>query len=716
MHQRINWDKLALLLFVLWALFLTFEFWAFGEASYVKIIDAADDHLANRVAIPTNAELNEQGNWQPDLVAGIDRVAQVDSTGLVDLLFLVLPAWLAYAAYLFLQRFVAGYFFFLLFRRSLNVSLLFSLIPGLFFSLYSQGHINQQFEGFTIYDGLGISLVPFLLFALISLIKGWRTNAWRNGLFALALGLLFSHTSSFVFTIFVFPLILVWLLVWQPYPILPRPAFFAFTIFCAGWLALELYEVIGTFVYSVSSWRSLRASCIGVASTNFSNLPNFLHYYILRPNDVPFFFSGIAGLMIGRRSSIYKPLVLSAVLLAGYCLAALYLPALICDSPLQFAKGFNYSRFFFYIPFLLVLFGSLGAAALATKLATLGGTKWATWVPSLIAVGLIAFTVWSGLEVKTRTLAARDAGSNYANIFANPYLVRFVELYGEQRSSFRAVTLSREDDPFLSSPGFLRPYGINSLDGYTGIYPLRYAEFWNMVINPMMTTYPECRYGLKHYSGNARVILSAACDLGYVVDVSQVDDLFDFDLLSLGGARYFISTTPLTTPRLEPLPLPGAACTEAIPGCTKYYIYENPAALPLAFALSGYRVFPSYEQLFEGLTAASEEELATNAFLEAGSVDTTQLEGLGSAPAELQTAMYSSDHLQLSTSSTDGKIIAVTWNWSEDWHAWVDGSPVSVFLLDHTFMGVYVPAGEHVVDLRYLPKYTLGYWIERFKD
>jgi uncharacterized membrane protein YfhO len=37
------------------------------------------------------------------------------------------------------------------------------------------------------------------------------------------------------------------------------------------------------------------------------------------------------------------------------------------------------------------------------------------------------------------------------------------------------------------------------------------------------------------------------------------------------------------------------------------------------------------------------------------------------------------------------------------WNAWIDDTPTKLFPTDLLFRGVYVPAGEHLVELRYQP-------------
>src|SRR5688572_21583445 len=94
-------DKLSLLVFLIWALFLSVEYMGDGATSYVKIHDAGDSVLASRLAIKSDLETHENGNWNPNLLLGLDRMAQDEGLGPIDLLFLFFPGWLAYGLLIF---------------------------------------------------------------------------------------------------------------------------------------------------------------------------------------------------------------------------------------------------------------------------------------------------------------------------------------------------------------------------------------------------------------------------------------------------------------------------------------------------------------------------------------------------------------------------------------------------------------------------------------
>ena len=70
------------------------------------------------------------------------------------------------------------------------------------------------------------------------------------------------------------------------------------------------------------------------------------------------------------------------------------------------------------------------------------------------------------------------------------------------------------------------------------------------------------------------------------------------------------------------------------------------------------------------------------------------------------------DGLTLSTSSTADGVLVISEVYANGWRAWVDGVETPVLPAFHTLQGIALPAGDHVVTLRYEPlSLRLGLWI-----
>ena len=117
------------------------------------------------------------------------------------LLFAITPDWLAYGLFMWIQRFVAGYFSYRLLKDSLELGTLPSLYGGFAYSLFAQATFDFTYSaGFNLYDGLALPGLPFLLWALdrMELARKYRPF-FRQ---ASALSLPFHHIFTSLYSLF----------------------------------------------------------------------------------------------------------------------------------------------------------------------------------------------------------------------------------------------------------------------------------------------------------------------------------------------------------------------------------------------------------------------------------------------------------------------------------------------------------------------------------
>ena len=134
----------------------------------------------------------------------------------------------------------------------------------------------------------------------------------------------------------------------------------------------------------------------------------------------------------------------------------------------------------------------------------------------------------------------------------------------------------------------------------------------------------------------------------------------------------------------------------------RFRLYENRAALPWFYLVPSYRL-------------VGEEEGALE-LLGRGTLDLRRVALLERAPAgELGEANASTDgdrveqleydppggHIRLRTVSTGARLLVVSENYHSNWRAYVDGREVEILRANYVWKGLYLPAGEHVVELRY---------------
>jgi hypothetical protein len=61
------------------------------------------------------------------------------------------------------------------------------------------------------------------------------------------------------------------------------------------------------------------------------------------------------------------------------------------------------------------------------------------------------------------------------------------------------------------------------------------------------------------------------------------------------------------------------------------------------------------------------------------------------------------EHIEATTYSNSDGFLVVTETFFPGWKAWVDGQEAPLWHANYLFKAVYVPAGKHTVELRYMP-------------
>lgn len=127
-------------------------------------------------------------------------------------------------------------------------------------------------------------------------------------------------------------------------------------------------------------------------------------------------------------------------------------------------------------------------------------------------------------------------------------------------------------------------------------------------------------------------------------------------------------------------------------------LLRNPHALPVVHAAPSGRAVPA-GRARQAVAATAAPRLAEVAFVE--TADPARLPGGGSARVLAWTE--DGGTVRARVSSTDGAVVTALDAALPGWRATIDGQPAAVVVVNHLFVGVVVPAGEHVVELSYRP-------------
>jgi hypothetical protein len=131
-------------------------------------------------------------------------------------------------------------------------------------------------------------------------------------------------------------------------------------------------------------------------------------------------------------------------------------------------------------------------------------------------------------------------------------------------------------------------------------------------------------------------------------------------------------------------------------------IFENPGALPRAFAPERVRFYSKTDPLDEMRSVADFRSLG---WVEDGGPPGNEIRN---GPAGVETHRRGTD-LTLDVDAKDAAWIVVTQTFWKGWKATLDGAPVPLSFGDYAFLAVRCPAGRHRVELRFRPaSFTIG--------
>jgi hypothetical protein len=168
-------------------------------------------------------------------------------------------------------------------------------------------------------------------------------------------------------------------------------------------------------------------------------------------------------------------------------------------------------------------------------------------------------------------------------------------------------------------------------------------------------------------------------------------ETLDLPILSLMNVRYAIAR------KGSPLP-PYWTMLSRFDG---YDIAENTRVLPRAFVPAMVHAGANRAEAFDALKRC--DDFAKEAWIEGGERGTRP-----NGPGTLTTRVVGSKIDIRASMAKDGWVVLSESAW-DGWHASIDGTPTAARIADATFLGVYVPKGEHHVRLVYQPlSFALG--------
>jgi len=134
----------------------------------------------------------------------------------------------------------------------------------------------------------------------------------------------------------------------------------------------------------------------------------------------------------------------------------------------------------------------------------------------------------------------------------------------------------------------------------------------------------------------------------------------------------------------------------------RFRLYENRAALPWFYLVPSYQLVGEEERALE-LLGSGALDLRRVALLERPPPDE-----LGEADASVEGDRVEQleydphgGYIRLRTLSAGARLLVVSENYHSNWRAYVDGREIEILRANYVWKGLYLPAGEHLVELRY---------------
>jgi len=158
-------------------------------------------------------------------------------------------------------------------------------------------------------------------------------------------------------------------------------------------------------------------------------------------------------------------------------------------------------------------------------------------------------------------------------------------------------------------------------------------------------------------------------------------------VVGLANVRYLVSRTPV------------AGATERVAEVGGYHIYEYTRTPPRFFMVDRLRAAAGLAEAANLLHEPGFEP-ARGAIVEA---PTNELP-LATTAGRTEVVSYAPAHLQVTTRSSGPSFLVASETWYPGWEAMLDGKPTRLYITDVAFRGVAVPAGDHRVDMRFVPR------------
>ena len=340
-----------------------------------------------------------------------------------------------------------------------------------------------------------------------------------------------------------------------------------------------------------------------------------------------------------------------------------------------FMKYFRFpSRMLFIVDASLALLGGLGLGSLTAQGTPPGSRR--PVPPGAVAWGALALALADLLffqlpqnaiapraEWERPPRTAEALAHEGGRIYSQGGILTHIAAYSEAEGWRGSLA------PYIDQREYLQPslhvlYGLASADGYAQLTPGNVVDVWG----------DQNRRGMM--------------DSLWRVGDGRFTVRFPYmRLLALNNVRTILSPLPIAG---EPLAFRGMV------GPVR--IYDNPAALPRAFIVGGWRLAHSDTESL-ALLASESFHPEREAILR----DDPGVPPRDSVRGEATITLAKANRVTIRSVSPVSALLVLSDTFYPGWEAAVDGSPRPILLANHTMRAVVVPAGAHEVTFAFRP-------------
>lgn len=229
------------------------------------------------------------------------------------------------------------------------------------------------------------------------------------------------------------------------------------------------------------------------------------------------------------------------------------------------------------------------------------------------------------------------------------------------------------------APNFASAYGLEDIRGYVSLYSERYNRLVRLIDGKDYSQTGEGDISFRAY-------LTSAYENRRLLDMLNVE----YILFAPGSQNVEL---------YQPL--------ELVLRDDEGTIYRNPNVLPRAWLVHQTLTLDEDMQQLDAL-ADPQFDPATTAIVG------TQAPAVApaSAPEPVPSVSYGPNSVSIQAQVSAPAILVLSDSYDSEWQVTVDGQPAELLRTNYTFRGVWLDAGTHTVEFRYVPRmFWLGVWI-----